>query len=104
MATARLHRHYILRILVTGLGMLFILLAFLYVYLLCKSVLNVVMREEMEHHMVALNSKIGEMEFDYLSLKTNVDRIQADTLGLTQVEGKSYVTRQSLARALTLNR
>lgn len=81
-----------------------ILLACLYVYFLSASILNVVMREEIEQDIVALSSTIGELEFEYLSLKQTIDLSRAHAMGLEQLPQKRFVTRHSYAeRSLTLN-
>lgn len=95
---------YLHRLLIPVLGCLLILLASLYVYFLSRSVLNVVMREEIESEIAVHNSAIGELEFEYLALKNAVDSAQAEGLGLQALTSKQYVERHSLSeRALTLN-
>lgn len=95
---------YLHRMLIPVLGFMLILLAFLYVYFLSKSVLNVVIREEIEAEIASHSSAIGELEFEYLTLKNAVDIAQAEALGLVPLASKQYVARHSLQdRALTLN-
>lgn len=82
-----------------------ILLACLYVYFVSKSVLNVVMREEIEQDIAALSSTIGDLEFQYLSLQNSVDLSRAQEFGLVALDEKQFVARHSLVeRGLTLNR
>lgn len=81
-----------------------ILLAALYVYLLSKSVLNVVIREEIEAEIAIANSAMGEIEAQYLELKDSIDRVQIESFGLQALSSKTYVARHSLSeRGLTLN-
>jgi len=97
-------KSYLIRRAIPLLLLALILLAFLYVYFLSKSVLNVVIREEIESEIGALSSSIGELEFQYLSLKNSIDASRAEEFGLVTLSEKRYVARHSLAeRGLTLN-
>lgn len=100
-----LKKNYIIRRAIPLLLLTLVLLSGLYIYFLSRSVLNVVMREEVEVEISALSSSIGELEFQYIALKNSVDVERAEEFGLVALRDKEYVARHSLAeRGLTLNR
>jgi hypothetical protein len=76
--------------------------AALYVYFLCSSIHNVVVRKELERDIATLSSSIGELEFTYFQLQSSLDGARVEELGLTALQEKGFTPRSSLS--LTLNR
>ncbi|MAF59605.1 MAG: hypothetical protein QF858_00120 [Candidatus Pacebacteria bacterium] len=85
------------------IGLSLVLLAS-YGYFLGKSIVNVVVREEMEIEIALVNSEISELEFTYLEKKDKVNRALASELGYVQVPQKKFVVRKTLTgKHLTQN-
>lgn len=81
-----------------------VVLMSLYVFLVSKSIVNVIIREEIQNEMMAIHSTTGELESQYIVLKNAIDIEFAYTLGFTDVMGKTFVARKSLlGRSLTVN-
>jgi hypothetical protein len=65
-----------------------------YMGLVNKAVLNAVAKEKAEQEIVALNSKLGETEFDYIHSKGEITMDYATARGFVPAEGKTlFVTR-----------
>lgn len=79
-----------------GLVGLCIVLMGAYGYFLGKSIVNVVVREEMEIEIATVNSAISELEFTYLEKKDTVNRALASQLGYVFVSQKKFVVRKTL--------
>lgn len=78
----------------------------LYIYLVSKSVVNVVVRKEVEQQIAEVNSQIGKLELSYLEKKQSITLARARTLGFREVAEKTYVNGGSLfttRRALSSN-
>ncbi len=71
------------------------ILVFLYMYLVCASVLNVIAQREANQSSANLESQIGVLEQKYFSLAERVTREQANTLGLLPIAERSYVYRSN---------
>ena len=69
----------------------------LYGYFVSQSILHVVVREEIEQNMTAVNASISELEYGYLNKKNNINLELAHSLGYTSIERKHFVTRKSLS-------
>ena len=84
---------------------LFVLLALisLYLYFVSASIVNVLIREEVEIEIAATNSLIGELENQYVSQRNNIDLAYAKSIGFVLIKDKQFVTRTTLAgRSLTV--
>lgn len=80
-----------------------VLLMTLYIFFVSSSIVNVVVREEIEQEIATIYSDVGELEFTYLALKDDITLELAYDLGFTDIVGKTFVTRKSLSgRGLTL--
>ena len=73
----------------------------LYVYCISLSISNVVLREEMQLELAATNSRIGELESEYLTKKYAIDMQYAESLGFVALESKHFAVREG--SNLTLN-
>ena len=83
--------HVLLRYLFVAAG----LLAFVYLYLVAASVLNVIAQKEADQNSSALESKIGGLEAQYFSLSQDITQQKASELGLLPVSESSFVYRLS---------
>lgn len=65
-----------------------------YVVIVNKAVLNAVAKEHAEQEIVAIGSKLGETEFEYIKAKGEITMDYATSRGFIAAEGKTYfVTR-----------
>ena len=55
-----------------GLVVTLVSFAVFYAYFVNQTILNIVERENIEEEIVMLNSKISELEFDYIALKNKI--------------------------------
>lgn len=79
-------------------------LCLLYVYFVSSSIMNVVLREEIQQEIALVNSDIGSLESEYLAKKNEITFAYAQDLGFVAVEEKKFVARRTLlGRGLTLN-
>ena len=75
-----------------------------YGYFVSKSITNVLLREEVEENIVAVNSEISRLEFAYLDEKNKITLDYAYDRGFHDIENKEFVTRKSVLGAqLTLS-
>ena len=77
--------------------LVFILLGF-YGYFISKSIVNVIVREEINNDIVAVSSAISELEFKYIAHKNTINKEYAKTAGFTGLASKTFVARKSFAK------
>ena len=71
-----------------------IVLSAAYVTIVNKAVLNAVAKEKAEQEIVALGSKLGETEFEYIKAKGEITMDYATERGFVAAQGKTvFVTR-----------
>ncbi|MCH8889453.1 hypothetical protein IID26_03500 [Patescibacteria group bacterium] len=74
-----------------------------YGYFVSHSIINVVLREEVEQELTRVTTRISDLEFQYLSKKDSINLAFAHSLGFQNVSQKQFVSRQSLlSQRLTL--
>lgn len=72
-----------------------------YMYMVNKTVWNVMARQQVESSLVSLNSKLSDLEFEYITAKSNVTLEMARSLGYQSPQATYFVTRdQSTSVAL----
>ncbi|MFQ5661913.1 MAG: hypothetical protein ACE5F2_01525 [Candidatus Paceibacteria bacterium] len=75
-----------------------------YGYFISKSIINVIVREEISGDVAAVNSSISELEARYLEHKDAIRIEFAKSAGFEELAEKKFVARKSLARnSTTLN-
>ena len=79
----------------------FIGLGILYGLFLGSTVSNVSRISAIKHNLVAMNSELSELEFDYMKYKNLFTLEYSHKIGLSEVQSLSYVTRGSVDTALT---
>ena len=72
-----------------------IISAIMYVVGISKAIHNVAERQGFEHQLSAKTAQVSDLEFQYLSLKNNVDMKLALSLGFMQTDQAHYVSRSS---------
>ena len=81
-----------------------VLLLSMYGFFVSKSIVNALVREELQNEIATVSSTIGDLESQYIVLKNAVDIEFAYSLGFTDVVEKKFVTRRSvLGKQLTVN-
>ena len=68
----------------------------LYGYFVSKSIINVIIREEIEQDLARVNAHISSLEYDYIEKKNNINLELAYELGFEDTSSKKFVTRKSL--------
>ncbi len=82
----------------------FFMLAFgLYMYFLSASIVNVVMRQEIDHEIRETATKIAELEARYVAAKSTVTEDSMGTYGFTTAPEKTYVSKKSENVVLSRN-
>ncbi len=77
------------------LAVAIVILASLYVYLVNKTVHNVVARQTTEVEISKLSTTLSELEFKYITAKAGVNMELASNLGFKAVSGDAqFVTRE----------
>jgi hypothetical protein len=76
----------------------------LYGYFVNLTIFNVADRMKTQSEITRLNSELGAMEFDYLSLKRSVTMEKALSMGFTEVQDTVFVSHDDTAKSLSLNK
>lgn len=85
------------------LAFVFISLFVFYVYLVNRTVLSVVSRQNTENQVSELSGQIGQMEFQDIGLRDNITMALATNYGLEQVSASQFLTRTSQTAVLSYN-
>lgn len=83
------------RLCISFLMLLFVFLG-MYVYFVGKSIVNVVVREEVELHIAEINSEISELELNYIEKKDAINMLFAEENGFKSVSKKTFINRGTL--------
>lgn len=85
-------------------GVMVLLLAMSYIYLINGTVMHVVMRNSAEVEIATLTSSMGDLEGNYLALENSIDMAYANSLGFKEVKSdKAYVSLGSSVAGLSFN-
>lgn len=94
--------HGIERRLSLGFMMFLVILLSFYIYFVGKSIVNVVVREEVEIQIAEVNSELSLLEFDYLTKKDTINMLFAQERGFKSIARKTFINRGTLVgRSLT---
>jgi hypothetical protein len=88
-------------ILFWGCVSLLFFLAVVYGYLVNVTIFNVANRAKVETQITQLNSRLGELEFEYLSLKSGVTLEKAYALGFKEVESTHFIALDDASKGLS---
>jgi hypothetical protein len=75
----------------------------LYVYLVNKTIMNVVAREQTQQTMSSLSTVIGGLEFKYMTLKNSVTLDLAHAKGFQDFTPTTFLAEQKSAATLSFN-
>jgi hypothetical protein len=81
----------------------FAFLLFSYGFLVNSTMMNAVSMQKMEKEMVALNSDVNSMEFDYLNIKNKITMDYANSLGFVSVSYDKFASVSSDKYSLSLS-
>lgn len=71
----------------------FVLAFMTYMYFLCVSVINVVMRQEIDTEIARVGNQIGLLETRYIEAQNRVTKEEALARGFSLAQDKVYVSR-----------
>lgn len=77
-------------------------LAGMYVYFVVSATWNAFALEQSKNDIASLNSKLGDMEFQYMSEKNNVTLDVAYSKGFINNSNTSFVTREKMGKSVAL--
>lgn len=94
--------HGIERRLSLGFMVLLVVLLSFYIYFVGKSIINVVVREEVELKIAEVNSELSLLEYDYITKKDTINMTFAVERGFKSISKKTFINRGTLVgRSLT---
>jgi len=82
---------------------LLVLVFLAYVFLVNKTVMNVVERERVEKDIASLSSSMGELEFKYIGLKNSITLDLAYEKGFSDAIPTSFLAREKSVPGLSYN-
>ena len=80
-----------------------VLLLITYIFYANSMVHNAVSIKNIEKEMVQLKSKIGELEFSYISVKNSINLDVAKDLGFVESKNITYISRKPIGKTISLN-
>jgi len=78
------------------------LIALSYTFLVNLAVRNVADRERIEKEISKLSSELGELEFKYISMRSNINPEYAYSLGFQDVKKQEFISRKKESATLSL--
>lgn len=81
---------------------IFILCFFSYGYLVRAAIVNIVSRQNIESELSVLNSKILDLESEYIKTKNSITMETANSLGFVAVSSQKFVTKSINIPGLSL--
>lgn len=78
-------------------------LLLLYGYFISASIVNVLVREEVERDIADVSSHVSQLESQYLVQKNKITLEYAYTQGFSNITNKQFTARASLIGGLSLN-
>lgn len=85
------------------LATLLVIIFAVYVYLINKTVMNVVAREQTEQDIAQLSGTLGELEFKYITLKNIITLDLAYERGFQETSPKAFISRTTRPASLSYN-
>ena len=73
-----------------------------YAYLVNQTILNIVERENIQENIIALSSEVSGLEFDYISLKNEINFDYAYSIGFVKVENVKFASRRLSGQSVSL--
>ncbi len=73
-----------------------------YIYLIIQTTINITTYQNMEEEIVNLDSHLGNLEFEYMSLKKTINLKMAQNLGYTEASNINYIDKSITKGKLSL--
>ncbi len=87
----------------TIIGALLLSVGF-YIYFINATVHNVVARQNLENEASSLTLKIGNQEFQYITMRNNVTLATAHSMGFKDVSVKTFISKDNSRQVSYLSR
>lgn len=84
-----------------GLVLLVMIFVGLYIFLIDRTIWNVVARQNDEKSLDSLNSQTAQLESTYMSMENSLDMNMAKSLGFNSAPDTKYINRTTLGRLPT---
>ena len=84
-------------------SVLLLMASIFYAYLVNQTVLNVVVKENFDEQILSLNSKVGELESKYISVKNQINLDYAHSVGFVEAKNLKFASRKLSTQSLSLN-
>jgi len=78
------------------LSVVFIFSMAFYMYCIHATIQNVVLRDNLEEKATLLSVEIGKKEFQYITMKNNINLSLAYSLGFSPVGEKTFVSKKTV--------
>lgn len=88
---------------VGALGVMVVLMAFGYIYLINDSIFHVAARKESEEKIATVETDITALVSDYMAISATINLERAKELGFTEVGDKGHFATRNTDTALTLS-
>lgn len=75
-----------------------------YIYFINATVHNVVARQNLENEASSLTLKIGNQEFQYITMRNNVTLATAHSMGFKDVSVKTFISKDNSRQVSYLSR
>lgn len=85
-----------------SLAMVFLFGLFSYGYCVQGSIVNIVARQNVENKISILDTRVLELEAQYIKAKNGVTRDLAENLGYIEIANQKFVTRKATDLGLSL--
>jgi len=73
-----------------------------YIYLIIQTTINITTYQNTKQEIVNLDSRIGDLEFEYMSLKKNINLDMAQALGYVEASKINFVDKDIVSNKLSL--
>lgn len=91
-----------IKIWVWALVSLVFICVFCYGFMVRNTIVSIVSRQNMDNQLAVLNSKVSDLEAQYIKMKNNVTPEMAYSLGFSAVTNQKFVTRDVKNSSLSL--
>ena len=82
---------------------MFVFLLFFYGFLINRTIVNAVYKQQMEKNIISLNSEVNAMDFQYLGMKNNITEELASSKGFVTVPGTNFAFVRDTNTSLSLS-
>ncbi|MBU1046410.1 hypothetical protein KKH36_01345 [Patescibacteria group bacterium] len=73
-----------------------------YIYLILQTTMNITTYQDIKQEIIELDSQIGDLEFEYMFLKKNINLEMAKTLGYVEASNINFIDKDIVTNKLSL--